>query len=245
MGAAGAPRDGTVGGSQAVTISSISRAGERANARSCRDGARIAYHHPMRVMITMVVMVAACRFSPDDGTGVSGDAASADAAAADASAIDAAVIDAQVIDAAPADARPPCPTSYDVTHQGRRYDFRQIAQQQALAALDCADDLAGRTHLATFEIPADVDGALTAINPGIQATPYVGAKCGAVDCNFAASWVWITDVAIDAAAWAEFQPDNGLTERAVRIERDRNDGHWRLVNVVPTSTLPYICECEP
>jgi hypothetical protein len=204
----------------------------------------ITYHHPMRGIATIVVLVASCRFDPTGGVPAADDVVVDDAASVDA-AIDGAVIvdapiDARAIDAPPAG----CPATYDVLHLGRRYRFDPIAAQHALAKADCEADLPGRTHLATFEIVADMTSAIDDVDPGNSATPWVGAACVAPDCNSKLSWLWLTAIPIDPAAWAEGQPDSGGSEKVARAERDGN-GRWSLVNVPATSTLPYICECEP
>lgn len=198
----------------------------------------------MRVIAALVMLVASCRFDPL-GSGLPADAADGDASeppadgAADAPA-DAAA-DGGAIDASPGN----CPASYDVAHGTSRYSFRPIAQWRVLAVADCVDDLPGRTHLATFEAVADMTAIVDLVNPGDSATPYVGATCVDANCNLRASWRWDTGAAIDVAAWADLQPDNGGSERAARVEKDRVSGEWRLFNVADTSTLPYICECDP
>lgn len=200
----------------------------------------------MRVIATVVVLATSCRFDPSGDPRLLVDAAEiADAAPRDAMPLDASPDAAVVIDGRPVDARPPCPTTYDVSSGGGRYVFRPIAMQHALAAADCADDLPGRTHLATFELVGLMDGAIDAVNPGMNATPWVGARCVGLDCNLTVSWVWTTLIPIDGTAWTALQPDNGATEKVARAEQDRADGIWRLTNVAATSTLPYICECDP
>lgn len=193
------------------------------------------------IVVTLALAAAACRFDPTGGVGgddVTDDASDDDAAIDAAATIDAAV-DARALDAAPAG----CPASYDVLRLGTRYRFDPIAAQYAAAKSECEADLPGRTHLATFEIQADMTAAIDQINPGDTATPWVGATCVAPDCNSKLSWLWATAIPIDVFAWADGQPDLGGSEKEARV--DRLDGRWRLVNVAATSTLPFICECEP
>jgi len=221
----------------------------------------------------VLITLTACGFNPS-GSGTSGDdggggddgplaidAAEDDGAAIDAPApIDAATIDAPTpidapaidaappIDAATIDARPSCPVGYNVTFNGSLYAFRQIAAMYSVARADCGDDLAGRTHLATFEIAADLDPAVAAVNPGNNAQPFVGAVCAdsTADCTQMASWTWATGGAVDATLWATGQPNNGLTQKITDVERGMGPGgNWQLNNTEATQTRPYICECDP
>lgn len=213
-----------------------------------------------------VVVVAACGFNPagggdddgppddamidaDEGDARDGDAATIDAADVDAADVDAATIDAATIDApptdAPLDARPMCPASYNVTFQGSRYRFGAIAVVWSVAAADCDDDLPGRTHLATFEVASQMDGAISAVNPGNSAEPLVGATCNAADCATTSPWIWVGGgAAVSASLWASGQPDNGTTEKAGAAIREM--GTWKLQNVTTSlTTRPFICECDP
>ncbi|MBZ0237692.1 MAG: C-type lectin domain-containing protein, partial [Deltaproteobacteria bacterium] len=173
------------------------------------------------------------------------DAATIDAAMIDARAdarVDAATPDARV-DAA-TDARPMCPGTYDVTFQGSRYRFGAIAVVWSVAAADCADDLPGRTHLATFEVAADMDGAIAAVNPGNSAEPLVGAECTASDCGPPIAWTWVTGGNVSPTLWQTGQPDNDTTEKAGAAIREM--GTWKLQNVTTSlTTRPFICECDP
>jgi hypothetical protein len=219
------------------------------------------------------VLVAACGFNPvgdgagddavdrdafvdaDEGDGAPVDGAEIDAAAIDAAAIDARIVDARVLDArvdaatdaavdAAIDARPPCPAAYDVQFQGSNYRFEPIAQVWTVAAVDCNGDLSGRTHLATFEVASDMDGAIAAVNPGNGAEPLVGASCAANDCSTMNAWSWVTGTDVSTMVWEPGQPDNGTTEKAGAAIRDM--GTWKLRNVTTSlTTRPYICECDP
>jgi hypothetical protein len=213
-----------------------------------------------------VVIVAACGFDPaggdddavdddaavdaDDGDGATIDGTETDAAMVDAAMIDARIdarVDAAMPDArvdAATDARPACPGTYDVQFNGSRYRFAPIALVWTAAALDCDDDLPGRTHLATFEVAADMDGAISAVNPGNSAEPLVGASCAVNDCSVMNQWTWVTNTAVSATLWEGGQPDNGTTEKAGAAIRDM--GNWKLRNVtMGLTTRPYICECDP
>ena len=141
--------------------------------------------------------------------------------------VDAATIDAAMIDAAMIDARPPCPASYDVQFQGSNYRFVAVALTNGPAALDCNDDLAGRTHLATFEVAGDMDGAIVAINPGNSAEVLVGAECNANDCSATNQWTWVTGTAVSATLWIGGQPDNGTLEKVGASARDM--GNWKQI----------------
>ena len=203
----------------------------------------------MRVIAVVVIVAGSCRFDPTGGTGPPGDDTASDAAVVDAAAIDASVIDARVIDARAIDARAidarlPCPTSYDVSSNGGRYSFRPIAMQHQLAEGDCADDLPGRTHLATFELGVTMTAVIEDVNPGAQATPWVGATCVG-DCRLTLAWLWSSNVPVSPLLWAPQQPHGG-GDKVARVERQPTTlADWRLVNVSPSSTLPYICECDP
>jgi hypothetical protein len=222
---------------------------------------------------TALCALAACGFNPaggddsdDDGTsddaavdaadpdGADPDAAAIDAALTDArpdARTDAAMIDARVdaavdaaVDAMMIDARPPCPAAYNVQFQGSTYRFEPIAQVWQVAAVDCDGDLPGRTHLATFEVASDMDGAIAAVNPGNSAEPLVGAACNAIDCSVMSSWGWVTGTTVSTMLWQTGQPDNGATEKAGAAIRDM--GTWQLRNVTMSlTTRPYICECDP
>lgn len=201
-----------------------------------------------------IVVVGGCGFNPSgegplgdgDAPGVDADSGG-DGAEADGAEIDAAVPDAPVdaaIDALPIDARPPCPTQYDVPRASGLYDFRQIAAIHFLAEADCADDLPGRTHLATWEVAAGFDDDIAAIDPGNSAVVFVGGICGdTADCADMANWTWVTGGAIDASLWGPGQPNNGLTQK--RLMTHRPNGTWVLNNIESSQTLPYICECDP
>jgi hypothetical protein len=211
----------------------------------------------MRTLCCASIVLAACGFAPtgdDDGASDDaavdadpGDADTADAPGTDAALIDAAMIDARVIDAAvdaAVDARPPCPAAYNMQFQGSNYRLEVIAQVWTVASVDCDGDLPGRTHLATFEVAAELDGALSAINPGNNAEVLVGAQCVASDCDNTARWTWVTGSAVDVLLWAGGQPNNGLTEKVGASSRVM--GTWKLNNVTAAATTrPYICECDP
>lgn len=227
------------------------------------------YHERMRSLCGVwLVLIAACGFNPavdDDGTDddAAGDADEGDGATIDGAEIDGAMIDAAMVDArvdarvdaavdarvdaavdAAVDARPMCPGTYDVQFQGSNYRFGAIAVVWSVAAADCNDDLPGRTHLATFEVAADMDGAITAVNPGNSAEPLVGAQCTVNDCSVMNQWTWVTGTAVNAELWEGGQPDNGTTEKAGAAIRDM--GIWKLRNVTTSlTTRPFICECDP
>ncbi len=173
------------------------------------------------------------------------DAATIDAAAIDAATIDAAAIDARLIDAAMIDARPACPAVYDVTFNGSRYRLVAGPATVGPASTDCNDDLpGGRTHLATFEVAADMDGAIDAVNPGNSAEPLVGAACSSVDCSSMALWSWVTGTMVAATLWETGQPNNGFTQKIAAARQVSST--WTLNNVdAATATRPYICECDP
>jgi hypothetical protein len=140
-------------------------------------------------LLSMTLAAAACGFHPAGD--VNGDDATADAAAADGPAGDSpAPVDARVIDAVPIDARPACPAAYSVVSGGARYAYHAVLATITIAAADCDDDLAGRTHLATFE-GSDVEAVLTAVAAGPADTVYIGGRCDdALDCDLRASWFW-------------------------------------------------------
>ncbi len=173
------------------------------------------------------------------------DAAIIDAAIIDAAIIDAAIIDARLIDAQVTDARAPCPGTYTTAFNGSHYRFATTATTIGPAAVDCNDDLGGgRTHLATFEVAADMDPAISAVNPGNSAEPFVGASCTANDCSVMSAWTWTTGSAVDATLWEAGQPNNGATQKIAAVRRIA--GLWTINNVdAATATRPYICECDP
>lgn len=200
-------------------------------------------------LTAVALVMAGCAFNPSgDGNGGAdapgGDAASSDGGDSDAAVVDAQAIDAPVIDAPPPDARPMCPTEYDVVRPSGTYDFRQIAAIHFLAEADCEDDVPGRTHLATWEVPATFDADIAAINPGNNAVVFVGGECpDAADCAVAANWTWVTGGLIDASLWGSMQPNNGFTQK--KLTAQRPNGTWVLNNLEASQTFPYICECDP
>lgn len=198
-------------------------------------------------LVSLVATGAACGFNPegeghgtDDGLAI--DAPDTDDGDGPAE-LDAAPIDARVIDAPDLDARLPCPVEYNVSTLHGNYSFRVVAAQHAVASADCADDLAGRTHLATFENEAAYDGDIAAVNPGDTAVPYVGGVCSAIDCAITTNWFWSTGSAIDPIIWKADQPNNGATQLVTVAEQV--DGTWVLNNTEAFQTRPYICECDP
>lgn len=195
----------------------------------------------------LLLWVSSCGFHPAGPTPGDPDAPPPEDAPPDvddAPAIDGpAPIDAPVpIDAA-IDARPPCPAGYNVATNSGRYALRHIAMQHGVAEADCNDDLPGRTHLATWETPGSFDPDLAILDPGNNAIVFVGAGCSGIDCADATRWMWNTGVRVDESLWEPGQPDNTLIDRiGVAV---RTSGEWRLQNLGPTETRPYICECDP
>ncbi len=180
------------------------------------------------------------------------DAAQVDAAQVDAAVIDAAVIDAAMIDAAvdavPTDAAVDavaCPVGYGVTSGTSRYRYVATTATFATATADCADDLPGRTHLATFETAADLDPTADLLAPLTATNVWIGATCtpaGSAPCNLRASWVWITGGAVAESLWQTGQPSatdqlGGAIRQVATV--------WRLNDQAVTESPPYICECDP
>src|SRR5690349_14061005 len=126
----------------------------------------------MRARLPVIAMLmAGCGFNP------AGPEAGEDGAVADdgGTGVDGAVVDAPpvVIDApTPIDGPLQCPVEYVVRPSGR-YRLSQAALPHAAADADCADDLPGRTHLATWENGAALDGDLDALGPDEQALVYI------------------------------------------------------------------------
>lgn len=205
----------------------------------------------VRRLAAVALVMAGCGFNPSgadddlaDDDAPNDAAVGDDGGEVDAADIDAQIVDAREIDAPPPDARPMCPTQYDVVRPSGNYDFRQIAMIQFVAEADCADDLPGRTHLATWEVPATFDADIAAIDPGNSAVVFVGGTCpDAADCAIAANWTWLTGGAIDVSLWGVMQPNNGLTQK--RLMAHRPNGTWVLNNIESSQTFPYICECDP
>jgi hypothetical protein len=192
----------------------------------------------MRVVAALAVLAASCRFDPSGGAPPPSD----DDVVADAG-LDGTPADGEPVADAAIDAAPACPADY-VQHGAHRFAYRATATTFALARQDCNDDAPGRTHLATFENPADLDPVISAIDPGNNTTPWVGAVCPSpLDCDLSVSWFWVTQVPVAPGEWFDGQPDNGDTETVARAERLR--GTWQLTNVAPSLSLPYLCECEP
>jgi hypothetical protein len=183
-----------------------------------------------------------CEFTPAGGGGGSDGGGEDDAAAGDASgATDAAVdLDAST---ATVDARPPCPAAYSLVQGGSRYVRRSTGDTIDGARSDCADDLAGRTMLATFESPADLDPVLGASGAPGSEQLWVGTRCEpGGGCAFE-SWTWDTGVALDPTLWATGEPGGRLFETsAVTLKAGPI---WKLASAgtLPNETHPYVCEC--
>lgn len=205
-------------------------------------------------------VLVACAFEPrgsddseldadpgDDGALIDADpgddGAPIDAATIDAAAIDARIIDAPAIDAPAIDAPPPtCPTSYDVTAGASKYRFVTNPQPFNNASGDCANDGIG-THLATFEVAADIETVHTGRGGSEQF--WVAAVCTSVsqtECSMTASWRWQGSTqTVTASLWAGGEPNNPAIEHnAVSV---KDSGSWRLNNVRAAEVHAYLCEC--
>lgn len=197
---------------------------------------------PGRPLALAALLAAGCSFTPagagsgdddgdggggDSGTGIDGDGPrDAPAAGGDAA----------------ADARPACPADYDLVLAATRYALRPAATIDA-ARSDCADDLSGRTRLASFEIADDLPVVMLAL--GATGPVWVGARCTftPAGCDGAASWTWDSGAAIAGSLWADGEPDNPYSERVATASRD-SDGDWRLASALPTFHA-YVCACTP
>jgi len=201
-----------------------------------------------------VVLAAAtvgCRFSPageladDDDDGVEPvDGDDGDDGDDGAPAVDAAVgLDALT---ASTDAPPPCPADYAVALGGVRYVRRATATTIATARADCADDLAGRTALATFELAADLPAVLASVGVPNDDQLWVGATCAftTFGCEGAASWTWDSGGPVAASLWAFTEPNNGFTELSAIVTRGL--GGWQMASTgtLPIETHPYLCACR-
>jgi hypothetical protein len=201
--------------------------------------------------------LAACGFNPhgaetsgdgppgDDDAPTAGDAASTDGAVLDAPVIDAPAIDAPAIDARPIDAAidaPACPSTYDVDVGTSHFRFVTNPQPLGNAIADCGNDSAG-THLATFELAADLETAHA--GRGGNEVFWVHAVCSAlasVPCDDTAAWRWLPDSEpVTDTLWANGEPNNPSFERNAISFKEM--GNWRLNNVVATENHAYICEC--
>ncbi len=191
---------------------------------------------------------AGCQFAPsgdggggdDDGGGPDGgdDAAATDAASAG----DAAVLP---IDAAPPiDARPSCPADYAFGFGGSRYVRRAGPAGISDARNDCHNDLPGRTGLATFENPSDLDPVVASAGALGGDQLWVGARCNftTFGCEGPTSWTWDSGAAIAGSLWVAGEPDNAFTElNALTL---RSGGDWLLASTGDLFvTHPYVCEC--
>jgi hypothetical protein len=193
----------------------------------------------------------ACAFEPR-GEGVADDdapPADDDAPTADAPDIDAPDIDAPVdapidaVDARIIDAPSTCPITYDVVAGQSRYRFVTSVDSLGDAITDCVNDVPGLTHLATFEDPADLE--TTHAGRGGSEMFWVHATCSslaAIECDNTNAWTWQPDAELVAAAlWGDGEPNNPLVERnAITFKQN---GDWRLNNVVATEQHAYLCEC--
>ncbi len=198
-----------------------------------------------------------CQFTPagggggdDDGGGDDGGGDDSDAAAGDAAGpTDAAVgIDAiaVTVDAAVSvDARPPCPAAYTIAQGGSRYVRRSGADTIAGARGDCADDLAGRTMLATFENAADLDAVIDQTGAPGSERLWVGARCTSTSfgCAGPKSWTWDTGADLAPTLWVQGEPDNPFTDHSAAALK--TGPSWKLMSTgtVPVETHPYVCEC--
>jgi hypothetical protein len=203
-----------------------------------------------RLVALALVLAGGCAFNPsggevgDDDVDPGADAADgADAAAADGPpTIDAPAV---AIDAA-VDARPACPVEYAFAHGGSRYAKRPVRGID-LARLDCSDDLAGRTRLATFENPADLAAVMNVLAQETELL-WVGARCQWIDfqgCAGPGSWSWDTTIDIETSMWIPPEPDNPFSE--LNAVAGKRTGGWGLRTVgglFPLEGRPYVCECS-
>jgi len=164
---------------------------------------------PVGRLAVLLVASAGCSFVPT-GTGadVIEDGAPGDGATDAATDPDATPPDAGPdagLDAGPdagPDANQRC-AGYTVEVGTSRYRYSGILRGIDGARGDCEDDDPGHSHLATFEVAADLDATLDLL--AIQAvviTPWVGATCDAqADCSQTTSWTWEGGGPVDPGLW--------------------------------------------
>lgn len=160
--------------------------------------------------------------------------------------MDAALIDAPAAIDAPTDAaidaRPSCPAEYTVVVGAARYSLRAAPAAHDVATADCADDRAGRTHLATFE-NADLDAVMNLSGLGDTDQAYIGGECNSVgaSCDVQSAWFWIASAtAVAASLWDLGEPSAGFAHSYV----DHGSGAWKI-NSGGTALRAYLCECDP
>lgn len=188
--------------------------------------------------------LASCQFAPsgdaapaddddDDGVGVDGRAPDDGTPPTDAA-------------AAAVDARPPCPADYTVAVGGARYVRRATAAFIGAARTDCADDLAGRTGLATFEAAGALPAVLASVDAPDDEPLWVGATCafGMFGCDGAATWSWDSGAPIPAALWADGEPNNGFRELSAIALHDGTGWALASTGTVPVERHPYVCACR-
>lgn len=194
-----------------------------------------------------LMVLAGCQFAPsgetgDDDTSITLDGARDDGSSGgDATAIDA---PAAVVDA-PIDARPSCPADYAFARNGTRFVRRANAAGIDAARTDCADDLAGRTRLATYEGDGELAAVLDAVS-GDSTELWVGARCTytALGCEGASSWTWDTGGAISAWLWSQSEPNNGFTETSATANEQPQGWTLKSADVLAQfGGRPYVCEC--
>lgn len=195
-----------------------------------------------------MLLCSACTFSPNsaaiDADG--DDDIDAPPGAVDAADRDATIIDATIIDAATdvaIDARPPCPTDYNLTVAGSRYARRTMTADYPAALADCADDLAGQTHLATFE-NGDLETVIVMSGAGNSDDYFVGGECNTtgMTCDAQANWFWTASNApVATTLWSVLEPRGGYQH--AYAERF-GGGNWRMVSSPGITARMYLCECD-
>lgn len=190
------------------------------------------------------LVLAACAFEPSGDGAVDPDADPViDGAVVDGSPdLDAAAIDARVIDARVIDApNPACPVGYDVVAGASRFRFVTNNQPFGNATADCGNDGAN-THIATFEVAADMQVAMA--GRGGSEEFWVAAECTTLggECDQTASWQWEpSNDPVDPALWAKGQPSSTTSDRnAIAFKESSN---WRLDNIAGNTVQAYVCEC--
>ncbi|MEO8705822.1 MAG: hypothetical protein ABI867_37675 [Kofleriaceae bacterium] len=208
----------------------------------------------MRPMLILVLGLAACSFSPPQGQPADLDDGPPPIDVSDVI-IDAppALIDAKVfLDApidAPFDPAAQCPGTYDIAlvdaTSSSRYRVILTTASWPTQAADCANDLAGATHLVVFETVTEAQmlGAAT----GTPSTYHVGYLQEPNQPTVGAGWHTVIgdDVAGDSAIWATGQPnDNAGVENNQQNFSFVGEDSLLVQDGPANFPAAAICECD-
>ncbi|HUS27698.1 MAG TPA: C-type lectin domain-containing protein [Kofleriaceae bacterium] len=143
-----------------------------------------------------------------------------------------------------------CPADYDQTLPESQSHYRIVGTlaKWIPAADDCADDLAGQTHLIVVSNQAELDALRGLASIFLPDDTWAGASAIKLGTN---TMVWVTDedthgfivpTVKGVLPWESDQPDEGAGAAEMRGINDPAPGN--LHDEKKDSTSRYICECD-